>query len=589
MPQAHRIIAAAATAIIVVASTADAGAARRGRRARARAAAANAITTTKLVAKPAARPGGGSAQSGGHVQFVTEKRVYLDRGSLDGVEVHQTLPIFRAGRPVATCTIETVAEHQATCAGGRPRVGDSFRTGRGTRISKQVVAAPELPPLVDESTLRTRAARVAEAPYQKVDFSGKPSFSAHAKADVSPGLAVWHTQSDPGRDYAQERIDGVVQALELGASGLRFDAAFSAMRWRTPIGVERFRPGTQAQFYLWEAEMSRRHPDARTVFAAGRLWPWHSPGLTLLDGVQLGRQNETQTAEAGIYGGLIPTAAGLIPSADTWAAGAYGSLVENGSSKGLFHLARQEGRLGIWRGPTTDLIAEAEMLAQVWLGPWNLGGGGRVRLTGGTGAGTGIDRAYLDLGVRPILALAGGVHLRYFGASLPEEAPLRAETPTLQGSFHGVADMHWDALSWVGVAGLAGAHRDRETNRSEAHGGAELRFPRLLGNVGGVWFGGEIEEGWVRGRGFYVQIVGHAREHLQVLARASANANEFTTPTATSNVRELGGYLHVDGALVSWLRVRAWTLLRVPFLVQGEPPTSSPWGLGFGANLTGLF
>jgi hypothetical protein len=54
-------------------------------------------------------------------------------------------------------------------------------------------------------------------------------------------------------------------------------------------------------------------------------------------------------------------------------------------------------------------------------------------------------------------------------------------------------------------------------------------------------------------------------------------------------VDEIGGYLHIDGALASWLRLRAWSLIRVPFLIQGALPTDPTYGVVLGLSLTGTF
>jgi hypothetical protein len=340
---------------------------------------------------------------------------------------------------------------------------------------------------------------------------------------------------------------------------------------------------------LWEAEVSKRHADGNLVFAAGRIWPWHTPGLTLLDGFQIGRQNDARTVEGGAYAGLIPWALSLAPSVGAWASGLYGSLVQPGDGRSVFRLARQEARVGVWRGPSTGLVTEAEMLAQVWLGAWNLGGGGRLRLAPSMTAGPTIDRAYLDVGSRPTLAVGGGLHLRYFGAALADEAILRAETAALAGSLHVSADAHWDILSWLGVAGYAGTHRDRETGRSQNYGAAEIRFPRLARDRVSVSGGVQGEEGWLRGRLLYGQLVGRLGDSAQILARLSASATEFTTPNAVLNVGELGGYLHLDGAVAAWLRFRAWSMLRLPFLVQGEPPTETNLGVAAGLGVTGTF
>ena len=87
----------------------------------------------------------------------------------------------------------------------------------------------------------------------------------------------------------------------------------------------------------------------------------------------------------------------------------------------------------------------------------------------------------------------------------------------------------------------------------------------------------------------YGQLVTRFGERLRLLARVTMSANEFTTPVRTPNIYELGGYLHLDGALATWLRLRAWSILRVPILVQGELPGEATFGASGGLSLTGGF
>jgi hypothetical protein len=553
-----------------------------GRR-RARTGARGATSTAP--AKPAKVA---AASSAGSVQFVTEKRAYLDRGAKDGLAAKQSLQLFRGNRTLGSCAIETLADHQATCVGGRPRAGDSFRLPprAGTKKRERLAA---LPPLIDEQTLRTRAAAVSEAPYEKVDFTGIRVLAAHMRGTVSSGFMVWHTSPDPKGDYSVEELDGTLQVYDLGATGIDFNAAFTAMRWGARTAIGRFQPTQQSQFYLWEAEFSKRGADAKMVFAVGRIWPWHAPGLTLLDGAQVGRHNEDETAEGGVYAGLVPLASTVAPTFTAWASGVYGALVEAGTKKSAFRLAREEARAGVWGGPGTGLVADAEVLAQAWLGAWNLGGGGRAVLPTQVTPTPVIDRAYLDVGAQATTTFGIGLHLRYFGAALPALAILQGVTPSPTGSFSALADAHWELARWLGIGGFGGFNQDRDTRRSLGYGAAEVRLPRLLGGGGGVSVGAEVEGGWLRGALLYGQVGARIGERLGILARLSASASEYEIPTLSPNVDELGGYLQLEGALCSWLRVRASSLVRVPFLIQGATPWDQTFGLVVGMSLIGSF
>lgn len=592
MSQAHRLVAALAGALVAVASAGGVDAAPRRR-------AAHTARAAKRMKKPApsvsddlvARTRAAASNPGrtvlGEIRFVTEKRAYLDRGARDGLAVSQQLQLTRGARPFATCKVDTVSEHEATCIGARARVGDTFRPPGGSRESQ--AAPPALAPLVDEATLAARARELAETAYEKVDFTGERRTRSRSSATLTPGVAVWQSRPDPSGNYAQERLDGAISVLDLVGTGARFDAQFSAQRWNNPSALDRFRTGTASQFYLWQAEVSRRREEGGTVFAVGRLWPWHLPGVTLLDGVQLGQQNASRTMEGGVYGGTIPTAPAIAPSGDLWTGGAYGSLVQTGRGRALFRLAREEARVGIWHSAARGVVAEAELLGQTWLGPWSVAGGGRLRLAPAFSSRPVVERGYLDVGFRPALVFAGSAHVRYFGAPLSDEAVLRAVTPTLAGGVHAAVDARWDVSSWLAVGAFGGAHRDGDSGRHQIYGAAELRLPRCLGDAGGVSGGAEAQQGWLRGRTVYLQGIGRAGRRVQVLARLSASATSFETPAVTENLRELGGYLSIDATAASWLRLRAWSLLRLPYSQQDEPPPNSAVSLVFGSSLTGTF
>jgi hypothetical protein len=538
-------------------------------------------TKTDANGTPPAR----TSVNGPSVVFVTDKRAYLNRGARDGLKPKQTVPLSRGGRAAGSCTIETLAQHQASCAGARARIGDTFRLAAAAERVQPPV--PKLPPRDDEATLRTRATAVAEAPYDLVEFNGAHTITGHAHAQLTPGIVIWHTQPGPNGDYTQLEIDGEVHVYDVAGTGANFDAAFSAMRWGGQAADGRFRPGTQSQFYLWEAEMSRRRTEGQTVFAVGRIWPWHTPGLSLIDGAQIGRRNEAQTIEGGAYAGAIPTELGVVPTFASWASGAYAALLQVVHGKGVFRLAREEARVGIGNAPQTGFVADAEALAQIWLGAWNVGAGGRVVRATTLAPQPTLDRAFVDLGARPTLAFGLGLHLRYFGGLLPPAAPLVAITPAGR-MLGGSADAHWDPSTWLGFAAFAGAHRDSQSALTEGYAAAELRLPQIF-VVGGLAGGVEADEGWLRSRLVYGQLAAHFGDRVRLLARMSVSSNEYTTPVTAPNLHELGGYLHLDGDIASWLRLRAWSLARLPLLIQGQLPGETTFGASGGLMLMGGF
>jgi hypothetical protein len=532
------------------------------------------------VAGPA-RPGPGE----GRVEFVTEKRAYLDHGTDAGLAAGQAVALSRGGRPAGTCTVEVSAAHRASCTGARARVGDTFKLGRPIRPAR--VAAAALPPVVEAEELRDDARLIADAEVAKVDFAGTSTFGARQAVSLDAGYASWSPGSDPQGRFRQERVDGTLH-VRFGQSGLRLDAAFSAVRWSLRPDEPRFRPAQPNQFYLWEAEVVHRDGDARTVAAVGRLWPWHTPGLGVLDGVQLGRHSADHTREWGGYAGLLPDALTLAPTTDFWAAGLYAGLSQAGAKGELFRLAREEARLGVRHLADVGLVGEAELLAQTWLGWWTIGAGGRAVVVPSVEGRPALDRAFLDVRAQPNFAASAGLHLRYFGASLDAtESFLRNVTPSLQGRYHAGGDAHWDPIPWIGL-GLAGdLSHDRASGFAERDGAAELRLPRLLGSLGGVSVGGELADGWLQTRAVYGQLLAHVFDRVRLLARVSAVGSEFAVPATNPNTEELDTFLQLDASVASFLQLRARALARTP-LVVGEA-TNTGLGLVLGLGATGRF
>jgi hypothetical protein len=523
----------------------------------------------------------------GRVAFVTDKRAYLDHGADGGLTLGRAVPLFRAGRAAGTCTVEVVGAHVAACTGGRPRIGDSFRLTRAV-AGQSAQPATTLPPVADVETLRDDARAIAEAGVQKVDYAGQAAFGARQALAFTAGYASWAASSDPRSQFRQERIDASVR-VRLGNSGLRLDAAFSAVHWQPRPEQTRFRADRPTQFYLWEAEVSRREGDTRTVVAVGRLWPWHTPGLGVLDGFQVGRRSEDHGSEWGAYGGLIPDVLSLAPSTDTWTGGVYAGLTQAGTKRDFLRLAREEARLGVRHVPDLGLVGEAELLAQAWLGRWTVGGGGRAVLVPGAKSGPALDRAFLDVRAQPTLTMGAGVHVRYFGAALDaQEAFLRDVTPSLQGRYHAAGDAHWDLLPWLGLGVLGDVSHDAEAGLVERDGAIELRLPRVFGDHGGLWLGGEAAEGWLRSRSLYGQVLGRFRDRVRLLARVSATASDFLVPAANPNTQELDGFLQLDASVAAWLRLRGRALLRAPLGGVGQAANTG-MGLVLGLDATGMF
>jgi hypothetical protein len=571
-----------ATRGLTMAAAADAeGTARRG--ARAKAPLALAAGDARGLARTRAGKGPG------HVQFITGLRAYIDRGKADGLVEGQYLEMLRGGRFVGRCTIEHLGDHTTVCRGAAIRVGDTFRRAQHLR------AAPErdpevLPPPVDAATLDDRTRALGAIPFQKVGFTPRDRDGTAPTIRVEVGTAGWsggRFASGSGGSL-EEHVDGRIQRFRLGDSDLRFDLAFTALRWQRRPEPSRFLPTARTELFVWQAEVSRRELDDRTVLALGRLWPRHVPGLAMLDGLQVGRRNEAGSGEAGVYGGTEPTDAALVPTVSNWAAGAYGVLTAASPRGGAAPSATIESRIGLRRAPVGGALREGELLGQLWARSWGLGGGARVVSTPNH-AMPKVELAHLHLRAGDREPIGGWMELRYLGPTSVDQTAPSGEQPSGAGAYHGALGAHVDLTRVVGLGLLADAHRDSATGARALDGTLELRLPRLFSDAGGMWLAVTATEGWVRGRGAYLQYLGAPVGATRVFARVTARTTRFDVANALPDLTEIDGYLHVDAPVTARLRLRGHSSVFVPIAVQGQAPVPPRLSYLFGADAVALF
>jgi len=504
----------------------------------------------------------------GQIRFVTAKRIYLDKGAADGLRAGDKLAFWRQGRTVGGCTIDLVGAHDAVCRGRGSLVGDLFAVpSRPVRVSPPPAPLPAPEP--NEALVR-RAAELAASPQDKVDFV--PQARAVTSASGSAGLGVTVYATRPGSpQYVGETLDVGLHHVPLGGSGFRFDTAFSVVRMQT-TSPPRF-PASGTELYLWDAEISRREIDSQSVLALGRIWPWHTPGLPILDGVQLGRRNETGTVEGGAYAGLIPQTLTLAPTFDAWTTGLYGALAQPGGRDDAIRMAAEEARIAIRHSPTVGWVREAQGQATLELAGGGMAASGRLR-----------DAPEVDR--QPVLELVNGeawlrsasvgarVQVRYLGVAPELEPLLRDELPRVLGGFHGSAGLSWDPARTVGVAANGDAHHEQDGNLNEVNAGLDLHLPRLFGASGGLWLGAAVGQGWMESRSAYAQVI-LTGPRIRFLGRVGGDVTRFADPVGEVALTELGGSLQLEGRLTPRLRVVARSLVRVPLAISGVIPDAT--------------
>ena len=527
----------------------------------------------------------GAPERTGWVRYVTQKRVYLDRGAADGLAIQQTVSLLRGAAKVASCQIELLAAHAAVCRGSGAAIGDRFDLPAvGPRAPAPAPPARPLAVPEDDETLARYERALADAPHVKVDFVSKAGAGLPPRIWVGVDASLYSEPGSPDR-YAYEAIDAEIRNIPIGSGSLRFDTAFSALRRQTTTDP-RFRPSVESMFYLWEAEITRRQNDDRTVFAIGRLWPWHLPGLPMLDGAQLGRRNASGTIEGGVYGGAIPSALTLSPIEGSWAGGLYAAATQGGSRAPMF--ARQEVRVGVRDSATVGVVREAEAVAQVWSRPLALGAGYRFRHAPLVDGGPVLELAQGDVRFTPTSSVRARAQLRYLGVAAESQPLLRGEVQTMSGGTYGAFDLSWDAFQRFGIGLLASGHHDASSGRDQADAGMELRSPGLFGDVGGMAAGASAGEGWMRTRTAFVQIMART-SRLRIFGRVGGGTTQFAEPVLTPLTVELGGNLQIEGVLTPWLRIVARSLVRTPIVLQGVIPQDRLYGVVSRIDLVGTY
>jgi hypothetical protein len=509
-----------------------------------------------------------SAAPTGQVRFVTAKRIYFDRGAADGLRAGDKVAFSRQGRAAGGCVIDQVGAHDAVCRGRGAAIGDLVALpGRSAPVSAPVPAP--LPAPEPNETLLLRVAELAAARQDKVDFVPQARSAYDASGSAGLGVTVYATR--PGSpQYVGETLDVGIHHVPLGSSGFRFDTAFSVVRMQT-TSPPRF-PASGTELFVWDAEISRREIDSQTVLALGRIWPWHTPGLPILDGLQLGRRNETGTVEGGAYAGLIPETLTLAPTFDAWTTGVYGALSQPGGRDDTIRMAAEEARIAVRHSPTVGWVREAQGQATIELG------GGGVAASGCLRDAPEVDR-------QPVLELANGeawvrsasvgvrVQLRYLGVAPELEPLLRDELPRVLGGFHGSAGLTWDPGGSVGIALNGDAHHEQDGNLNEVDAGFDLHLPRLFGS-GGLWLGAAVGQGWMESRSAYAQVI-LSSPRIRFLGRLGGDVSRFADPVGEVAVSEVGGSLQLEGKLTPRVRLVARSLVRVPLAISGVLPDAT--------------
>ena len=527
------------------------------------------------LAAAAAPPG----RRTGTVVYATQRRLYLDAGTRDGLAPGQVLQLRRDGRAAGACTVESAAETQATCAGNGV-AGETFAVSPPAAPLAPPVQRPAPPEPV--RVIAQRKAAVVSAAWEKVDFHhGAGDLGPPLRAEVVVAHATWAaTGAGP---WHQERADVNLRGARLGG-GFALDLEMSARRWSLRSDPISFRPGDPTQLYVWNAAISRNPLDSGPALSVGRVRPRFMPGQVILDGAQAGWRTGPGS-EAGIFGGAVPDDVTLSPSLQHGTFGAYWAGQHAGDAASPLRLFRHEARVAFVNTAALGKRMEGEALVQLWLTKrFDAAANVRVGATNlflaapGSRSTTSLDAVRIDgnLMASDQLSFTGG--FRYEGLSIPElDGPANVR---LGGSArHADLSAQWEPITILRLSAVSGLSTDLTSNETRRWIGPEIGSPALLGGRVSVSAGYLEEQGWAKGRSTYFQVSGGGRSRVQVIARLSwFHTISGLAPEATD---DLGIFCSVRAQLTRSISLRLAAMGRSSLnggrSVLGGPATTAGW------------
>lgn len=517
--------------------------------------------------------GGSAALAGpppdrGRVRDTTPRRAFLDVGRAAGLKLGDAVELWRGGRTVGRCVIDQIADHAASCP-IEARVGDTL-------------ALPQLPPSEERASPGERPAPPAPltederarlaGPFDKVDYRGA-STSLGARLGLlraELGHAVW--VSLPDRTFQTTRIDLALDGLNLRFGGMRAYAHLSALLHEQQPAERRFRAGDKAQLYVWDLQASSREVGRPFVLSVGRILPYHAPGLTIVDGAQVGWRSRDGAAEVGALGGTVPAAMTLYPSA-RWIGGLYYG-VSHAAKRAFFPLVRHEARLSA-RDTAIGRRVELEALAQAWVHRYvDVGASARGVADLADPTHPRLEAARASLGIHPSSSVRALASFRYLDARTDDPDALAASLLSRGRWLYAEGDVAWTPRSWLSLSAHGGVAHEGEAAAARQYLGGEVGFPRLFRSLGGLSLGYREEFGWLAGR------TAHAAAHLTFdeRVRLLLRGSYFEDGLPAATLREAGAWLMVDGRLWRWLSLRASALGRVQLAPRAEEQ-APPWGV----------
>ncbi len=497
------------------------------------------------------------------VRYATSQRAYFTIGASEGVAVGDELALMRHGKAFARCKIDVLAQSSASCRMTEATTGDECRAARGATSGARPKAKPPMQSDVAPSPTEAAAVEGAlrDTPNEKIVYKAASVSAARGQTLFSASVGHSAYVTFDGRHYEQERIDLALHGVSLRFGGFRAWASLTAIIASVRPTEQRFRPNDIAQVYVWQTEFSSREVGRPFAFAIGRIWPHHTPGLPMLDGMQVGWRKKDGSAEVGVFGGTVPDPTTIYPTYRRWLAGFYFGHTAQGPAGSPLRLVLHEGRIDVRQTDKNGLQLETEMALQFNFGrKLQLATSARATIGADSWTAPQFEAGRVSLSSQPIDRLRITAAFRYLGKRAINYDGL-GEGFTLGRQYVGSVDVQGDLTRWLTltVGGLVQHEEESGNGRQSLLG--ELNFHGLPRRGGAVALGYQEAFGWMRGHAAYVQYSNSSLERLRLLARVTYA--EDLTMTAGAWHREVSAWVQSDVRIVRWLSLRMSALARV--------------------------
>jgi hypothetical protein len=510
---------------------------------------------------------------------------YLGAGSDDGLKEGLRVNLQRRGSPAGSCQIVRTADHSALCHLDRPaRVGDTFTAFRAVAVPP---ALTPLPPMLSRRELAREHAQLESQGFTPLAFKGTPGAEGVSplNGEVNLTTQAWLMASASNSSYQSQSIDLSLNDAALG-HGFHASLDMSVLVWgQRPDNQPLLPQSSVVQLYVRRAELSFHQADSSFAFAAGRIWPWLTPGLGVLDGVQAGWREVGGGLELGAVAGALPNALTTAPSLQQPLAGVYLNATRvDGAS--VFSWMQGSAVLTAFEVPAQGWHFALDATGLVSAGR-AFDGAAELRLGAGTLSSPGhIEAARLDLSARPSDALQLAFSARYLYENVGEVVE-PGQGSFQNASVHATADMAYDFHSFaLGLTG--GFTEDLLSYATRGWVGPELAWPRFFGPVGGLSVGYEQVFGWMRGADAYAQVTLRPARGLFLSERVFYFYSNGGGPNTAGSLNSAGTTLQVDYAITKSLRVRG-SLMAQTDLTPSTTDLAWPLGLVVSGGLTGRF